>query len=96
MADADIVVSDHRLNGRLLNRSCVSSGVTGAFCEHVQTLNGGESMLGCEVRVAYGHSDDFVTQKLLNRPKVNSSHYKTAGEGVPQAVPAKICKDWPV
>ena len=60
MADADIVVSDHRLNGRLLNRSCVSSGVTGAFCEHVQTLNGGKRMLGCEVRVPDGHSDNFV------------------------------------
>jgi hypothetical protein len=40
--------------------------------------------------IPHGHGDILMAQKFLDGAQVNPGHHKTAGEGVPEAMPREI------
>jgi hypothetical protein len=38
-------------------------------------------MLGCEMRVAHGHAQVLMAQRLLNRPQIEAFHREMRAEG---------------
>jgi hypothetical protein len=62
-------------------------GVGWLICSGVQPLHSGNRVLRGKVAAAHRHGNGLVAWKLLHGTDVQSGHYQTAGERVPQTVP---------
>jgi hypothetical protein len=54
--------------------SCLSIPSSRSPQHRIHTIHRLPEMLGCEMRIAHGHTQVFMAQKLLNRLQIEAFH----------------------